>query len=91
MRESNPRVFDKDGNDFLSAAAELRHIMTNLGSYFWTPSLLVTVKITQPPLNFVPNDGTLPIHSLSLSLSLGRYRYIDCSIIILIVNSTKWE
>ena len=29
MRESF-RVFDKDGNGFLSAA-ELRHIMTNLG------------------------------------------------------------
>ena len=33
----------------------------------------------------------LSLYPLSLSLSLGRYHYIDCSIIILIVNSTKWE
>ena len=76
MRESNPRVFDKDGNDFLSAAAELRHIMTNLGSYFWTPSLLVTVKITQPPLNFVcflvtPSHSS-PVHTSVRNNSINQ-------------------
>jgi len=29
------KVFDKDGNGYISAA-ELRHVMTNLGAYFFS-------------------------------------------------------
>jgi calmodulin len=29
------KVFDKDGNGYISAA-ELRHVMTNLGEWIWT-------------------------------------------------------
>ena len=41
------RVFDKDGNDFLSAA-ELRHIMTNLGEKL-REAVLVCLLVTPLP------------------------------------------
>ena len=34
------KVFDKDGNGYISAA-ELRHVMTNLGASFCTRSLIL--------------------------------------------------
>lgn len=39
------KVFDKDGNGYISAA-ELRHVMTNLGKFFFPYSLLYLVLRT---------------------------------------------
>jgi EF hand/EF-hand domain pair len=53
------KVFDKDGNGFISAA-ELRHVMTNLGEII--------------PLFLFPKEVTIPPTCSYLSMMVAAYR-----------------
>ena len=56
------RVFDKDGNGFISAA-ELRHVMTNLGE-----------KLTDEEGNYLsPRDLYVDVEALLFVETLKRY------------------
>ena len=69
------KVFDKDGNGFISAA-ELRHVMTNLGEKLTdeevsknTTLLFSVLKSLNPLLTFSPSEIKLILKTLDLKQS----------------------
>lgn len=98
------RVFDKDGNGFISAA-ELRHVMTNLGEKLTDEEVDEMIREAD-----IDGDGQvnyegkhcvstlLPVHSLSshsiplFAIFLPQYvsRLRSCRVDVVNVSSANW-
>uniref|UniRef100_A0A8C7S7W3 Calmodulin n=1 Tax=Oncorhynchus mykiss TaxID=8022 RepID=A0A8C7S7W3_ONCMY len=65
------RVFDKDGNGYISAA-ELRHVMTNLGEKLTDEEIFL-----KPPLPRPPFSSSLPLPAPPLRSTVSSLKFVS--------------
>jgi uncharacterized protein YneF (UPF0154 family) len=76
------RVFDKDGNGFISAA-ELRHVMTNLGEKLTDDEVDEMIREVRPvPVSPCSLSGLLLFLLSSISLGVSRRAGGQCSCLL---------
>ena len=77
------RVFDKDGNGFISAA-ELRHVMTNLGEKLTDEEVDEMIREAD-----IDGDGQVNYEGKSVSCTI-TFNYLRCEVVPSTCNTAYW-